>query len=76
MSHSNFRAKRFGLIAVLAVTLLCLANYLLSWNLFGEKSGVVLGLAVATLFLYVHFVGPTPREMQEYWSAKKPDPKG
>lgn len=65
MTKPVFTVKRNVGVALLITTLLCIANELFAWGVFGRFGRPVTAFAVFILLVYIFRVGPTPDEVVE-----------
>ena len=75
MSKLSFNGKRILVAIALSITLICLANFYLDLDLFGQFGKKILVVSVGLLIVVVLFFGPTIKEMEDYREKKRISPK-
>jgi hypothetical protein len=66
----SYDRKRAALVVPAAVFLVCQANVLLSWHLFGRLDKPAAALSVVLVTAFLHYVGPTVEEIREFQRAR------
>ena len=58
--------KRVGAAILLAIQLVCLASWVLDWNIFGGWDKVVCVLVSMFIAVYVFVIPPLPQELEKH----------
>jgi len=71
MPTLSFNKKRLIVAIALLPCLLCVVNYFLDLQIFGQFAKQALIASFIVLFLVMRYLGPTLREIEEYRDAKR-----
>ena len=71
MTKLTFGQKRIGAGIVLAIALLCGANWFLGLQWFGNYGEEAFVVAVIIMFFYAFVIGPSKQEIEDYLKKKE-----
>ncbi len=71
MRKLSFNGKRVIAGIGFLISLFCLGNYLLDFHIFGRFNKEILIASVILNVLYLHYFGPTLRELQDHRDNNK-----